>query len=76
MTDLPGYEITPGDCIIRYKGTSPLFFFVFAQEKKRYTVYNGDGGIRTLDPHVANVVLSQLSYAPEDVLHNTSKPSV
>ena len=25
---------------------------------------HGDGGIRTLDPHVANVVLSQLSYAP------------
>ena len=30
----------------------------FFQEK------NGDGGIRTLDPHVANVVLSQLSYTP------------
>ena len=26
---------------------------------------NGDGGIRTLDPHVANVVLSQLSYTPK-----------
>ena len=25
---------------------------------------NGDKGIRTLDPHVANVVLSQLSYTP------------
>ena len=24
----------------------------------------GDEGIRTLDPHVANVVLSQLSYIP------------
>ena len=25
----------------------------------------GDEGIRTLDPHVANVVLSQLSYIPK-----------
>ncbi len=25
---------------------------------------NGAEGIRTLDPHVANVVLSQLSYCP------------
>lgn len=27
-------------------------------------IFGGDGGIRTLDPHVANVVLSQLSYTP------------
>lgn len=27
----------------------------------------GDEGIRTLDPHVANVVLSQLSYIPTNM---------
>ena len=29
--------------------------------------YGGAEGIRTLDPHVANVVLSQLSYSPKTV---------
>ncbi len=28
---------------------------------------NGAEGIRTLDPHVANVVLSQLSYCPSQL---------
>ncbi len=28
----------------------------------------GDEGIRTLDPYVANVVLSQLSYIPTDII--------
>ena len=27
-------------------------------------INGGDGGIRTPDPHVANVMLSQLSYIP------------
>ena len=29
--------------------------------------FGGDEGIRTLDPYVANVVLSQLSYIPVPV---------
>lgn len=29
-----------------------------------WNLYGGDEGARTLDPHVANVVLSQLSYIP------------
>jgi hypothetical protein len=29
-----------------------------------YTFLSGDERIRTADPHVANVVLSQLSYIP------------
>ncbi len=28
------------------------------------SIFGGDGGIRTLDPRVANAMLSQLSYAP------------
>lgn len=28
-------------------------------------ILGGDEGIRTLDPHIANVVLSQLSYIPK-----------
>jgi hypothetical protein len=31
-------------------------------------INGGDGGIRTPDPHVANVMLSQLSYIPTFVL--------
>jgi hypothetical protein len=31
---------------------------------KSQEIYGGGKGIRTLDPNVANVVLSQLSYAP------------
>jgi hypothetical protein len=30
-------------------------------------INGGDGGIRTPDPHVANVMLSQLSYIPTAV---------
>ena len=30
-----------------------------------YWYWGGDEGIRTLDPHIANVVLSQLSYIPK-----------
>ena len=38
--------------------------FRLITEITSYTYWSGDGGIRTLDPHVANVVLSQLSYTP------------
>ena len=34
------------------------------EPNKKYL--GGDEGIRTLDPHVANVVLSQLSYIPKN----------
>ena len=31
---------------------------------KGFRLFGGDEGIRTLDPYVANVMLSQLSYTP------------
>ena len=33
-------------------------------------LFSGDGGIRTLDPQIANLMLSQLSYVPGDADYN------
>lgn len=38
--------------------------FCTADYMRGAKIDGGDGGIRTPDPHVANVMLSQLSYIP------------
>ena len=45
------------------------FYSIFGFQGTNYyiedfTIFNGDGGIRTLDPLLARQVLSQLSYTP------------
>ena len=42
------------------KGGHPVY------QVAAFTISGGDEGARTPDPHVANVVLSQLSYIPTD----------
>ena len=42
--------------IFGFQGTNYYF--------EDFTIFNGDGGIRTLDPLLARQVLSQLSYTP------------
>lgn len=45
---------------ITEKGGHPVY------QVAAFTISGGDEGARTPDPHVANVVLSQLSYIPTD----------
>ena len=47
--------------------SQPMLLFSAKKRAGRLTCpfFGGDGGIRTHDPYVANVMLSQLSYTPK-----------
>jgi hypothetical protein len=58
---------TPARVLVRRPG-EPRADPQGTKQRETRHVYGGDERIRTADPHVANVVLSQLSYIPIWVL--------